>query len=383
MASDLHASGGVQRRAPAPVSRLPILSRAMWLAWLLRSDIRQGAAPGDLEAQREFVVWWLLWGRKEYPAVWYWTQSRHKSQCRPFRWHLVCRVRACSGVSINPALICSTRSYYVTRMDWRNYSAGTAWYGPSELDVAPQLPEPWLAMTEAPQSAGGAPRIALTLARRIPNPPPHVFDTPQLIADWYREYGRNLLPAPMSPSASPHAAADIPQRVPHLIGGGVNLVGFVRGHTGLGEDVRMAAAALKAASIAHVLIDVPASSTSPQPDVSPAGCLRYNVTIYCMSAFDTAGLYPRSVLHSLPDRTRHRLLAMELPRFPDIWDEVYTLIDEIWTGSMFTRSAYSTSDTIPVHRLPCPVELPRIKPLPRPKLRLLNDKAFDPFIHSI
>src|SRR5664279_1934210 len=44
---------------------------AMWFAWLLRADARANAALDDPEAQREFVVWWLLYGQVEYPTVWW------------------------------------------------------------------------------------------------------------------------------------------------------------------------------------------------------------------------------------------------------------------------------------------------------------------------
>jgi hypothetical protein len=60
------------RRNASPASRPHFMTQGMWFAWLLRGDIRQGSAPDDPEAQREFVAWWLFWGRAEYPEVWHW-----------------------------------------------------------------------------------------------------------------------------------------------------------------------------------------------------------------------------------------------------------------------------------------------------------------------
>ena len=60
------------RRETAHATRPRFMTRSMWLAWLLRSDVRSDATPGDVEAQREFVAWWLLWGRTGYPTVWHW-----------------------------------------------------------------------------------------------------------------------------------------------------------------------------------------------------------------------------------------------------------------------------------------------------------------------
>ena len=96
--------------------------------------------------------------------------------------------------------------------------------------------------------------------------------------------------------------------------GGVNLVGFVRGQLGLGEDVRMAAAALQATGIPHALINVPAGVAVPQKDASLEHMLTerlpYDVTIYCMSAFDMAVLYLARGPGFFAGRSPHRLLAL-------------------------------------------------------------------------
>lgn len=55
--------------------RASFMTSAMWFVWLLRSDIKGGAAPSDAEAQREFTCWWLLWARNEYPAVFFWNRE--------------------------------------------------------------------------------------------------------------------------------------------------------------------------------------------------------------------------------------------------------------------------------------------------------------------
>ena len=45
------------------------LPRELRFAWLLRDDIRNGAAIDDPEAQKEFEIWWVLHGHEEYPAA--------------------------------------------------------------------------------------------------------------------------------------------------------------------------------------------------------------------------------------------------------------------------------------------------------------------------
>ena len=61
------------RHGAAAVLRPRFMTSAMWYAWLLRRDVAPVLAIPDEEAQREFVVWWLLWGRGEYPAAWEWS----------------------------------------------------------------------------------------------------------------------------------------------------------------------------------------------------------------------------------------------------------------------------------------------------------------------
>jgi glycosyltransferase involved in cell wall biosynthesis len=160
----------------------------------------------------------------------------------------------------------------------------------------------------------------------------------------------------------------------------VNLVGFVRGQFGLGEDVRMASAALDAADIPHVLINVPAGAAVSQRDDSLAHVLperlRYRLTIYCMSAFDMAVLYLSRGPAFFAGQYRIGYWPWELPAFPTQWKDIYKLVDEVWAGSNFTARSHRTVCRQPVRRLPCPVTVPPIKPMLRRELGLLHERAF-------
>jgi glycosyltransferase involved in cell wall biosynthesis len=198
---------------------------------------------------------------------------------------------------------------------------------------------------------------------------------PQLVVEWYKKHGRDLIPSPTLPPA-PIAAVRRGRRQ----GGGVNLVGFVRGQMGLGEDVRMASAALEAAGIPHALFDVPPGPAVPQQDNSLAHRLTdrlpYKVTLYCMSAFDMATLYLTRGPAFFAGQYRIGYWPWELLRFPGLWNDVYALVDEIWTGSTFTARSYRAHCPKPVRRLPCPVVLPKAEPVPRRELRLHHADAF-------
>ena len=300
------------RRNASPASRPHFMTQGMWFAWLLRGDIRQGSAPDDPEAQREFVAWWLFWGRAAYPK-WHWGSDQ--------------AVVAMQLVTTANGLTCPRllRRLHASRPDLQHafrlhdeesLAEFFCWYrvyGSLELDAAPELPAMCLAVTESPSqrqpwSARGlqVPRIAVALAHRNSGMLSGACgDSPgkaRLVADWYDKYGRHLLPTPTEVPA-PLAAAQRRRRQ----GGGVNLVGFVRGQFGLGEDVRMASVALEAAGVAHVLVDVPAGAAVPQQDNSLVHRLSerlpYNVTIYACRRSTRRFCISPGVQGVLPDNT--------------------------------------------------------------------------------
>jgi glycosyltransferase involved in cell wall biosynthesis len=59
-----------ENQTPPSVIRPAFFSLQMHFAWLFRRDVREkllGENPTPEEAEKEFVMWWLLFGRKEYP----------------------------------------------------------------------------------------------------------------------------------------------------------------------------------------------------------------------------------------------------------------------------------------------------------------------------
>lgn len=45
------------------------LPRSIKFAWLIRQDVRGERDIEDIEAQKDFVLWWAIFGQKEYPEV--------------------------------------------------------------------------------------------------------------------------------------------------------------------------------------------------------------------------------------------------------------------------------------------------------------------------
>ena len=138
------------RTSTAISARPRFMTPGMWFAWLLRSDVRQGAAPGDKEAQREFVAWWFLWGRNEYPEVWHWgtVQAAIAMQLVPVglllhRARLLRRLHS-ARPDLQHAFVLQEEESLAEFLSWYRV------YGTLELDAAPQLPAACVAMTESP-----------------------------------------------------------------------------------------------------------------------------------------------------------------------------------------------------------------------------------------
>jgi hypothetical protein len=128
----------------------------MWFIWLLRSDIRDGAAPTDRKAQREFVAWWLLWGRSEYPTVF--SSSRKHDE---IAMELLTLKNGLQCPRLLLRLHCARRDLQQlfplsSHNDLAHYFWWYLYNGPVELPVTPSLPMSCLdAITEV--AGGGLP----------------------------------------------------------------------------------------------------------------------------------------------------------------------------------------------------------------------------------
>ena len=116
---------------PPPVNARPrFFSLAMWFVWLLRVDVRGRAKSHDTVAQHEFVVWWLLHGRAEYPAVWHWADPQAKIAMELVQVGDGFYAHVCSTTFTNGSLICARHSRWATRMAWQIYFVGIVCVAP-------------------------------------------------------------------------------------------------------------------------------------------------------------------------------------------------------------------------------------------------------------
>jgi glycosyltransferase involved in cell wall biosynthesis len=140
---------------------------------------------------------------------------------------------------------------------------------------------------------------------------------------------------------------------------GVNLVGYARAEMGVGESVRAAAKAARAAGLQTALLGVEAHPLYRAADTSGgelSSSLPFPVTVFHVNADETL-----SVLAELGDRlapTRHKVgfWAWELETFPDRWLNSLEQVDEVWSPSDFCRRTIAEKSSKPVLRMPHAVE---------------------------
>jgi glycosyltransferase involved in cell wall biosynthesis len=322
----------------------------MWFVWLLRGDLRQGRPVDSVEGQREFVAWWLLWGHQIYCPGW---------RAEPVHLSIAMEPVAVGGGGL-PRLL--RRLYDGSRQLQRLFDIGTAagvaeylaWYranGVKELGgrsgtMRASGPASGPSLTGGEQ--GLQARLPAALAPLLPGTP-HLVAVPAGAAG--REQERRL-------RQKARAARARGARM------GANLIGFAFGELGLGEDVRMLSLALDAARIDHVVLDVPTLAQTRSTDRSVANRvfrrLRFPVSIFCLSPFDTADFYTRGRDDLFGGDYNIGYWPWELPDMPRFWRDAYGLVDEIWAASRYTAAAFQRSSPVPVHVLPPCVEIPDI-----------------------
>jgi glycosyltransferase involved in cell wall biosynthesis len=196
-------------------------------------------------------------------------------------------------------------------------------------------------------------------------------DRPQAtgLRDWYLTNSTSFIPPP---SRLPAGFEIRPiRRTParNLANSSVSLIGFARAEFGIGEDVRLLSRALEATTIKHTITDVRTGTTIRTQDESRLGWLAppsQGINVFCMTAFDTAERFLKCGLQAFNNNYNIGYWPWELPRFPSKWDDVYGLMDEVWTSTRFQSHAYEANGAVPVFLMP-PAITPALNRMP-PKL---------------
>jgi glycosyltransferase involved in cell wall biosynthesis len=183
------------------------------------------------------------------------------------------------------------------------------------------------------------------------------------LVSWYTTLGRQLIPVP---TPLPDWAEQVPPprgRIVRGTGGhGVNLVGFARAEFGIGEDVRSLSAALEAVGYPHVIVDVKSMPNVRATDESRAHLIAtemsYPVSIFCLTAFDAAGLFLERGPEIFGNTFNIGYWPWEFEHFPAVWVEAFELVDELWAATRVQWRAYREASQGPVFLMPPAVLIP-------------------------
>jgi glycosyltransferase involved in cell wall biosynthesis/predicted TPR repeat methyltransferase len=192
--------------------------------------------------------------------------------------------------------------------------------------------------------------------------------------EWVRMHGRRsydvpaqLLPGPVSPAP--------PER---LETGGVNVVGYFRTESGVGQASRHVIGGLRRAGIPFTTVAYAGTSSRQAHVFEEAGKSTYDVNIICVNADELLARFGYDVGPGFfRDRHSIGIWWWEVNRFPARFHDAFTLVHEVWVGSDFIRDALTAHTNKDVFTFPVGIELPTdIVPMPRAHLGLPDGFLF-------
>ncbi|MEA2719950.1 MAG: hypothetical protein QOJ39_1814 [Candidatus Eremiobacteraeota bacterium] len=145
---------------------------------------------------------------------------------------------------------------------------------------------------------------------------------------------------------------------------GVNVAGYFRTESGVGEAGRAHVIALTTAGIPTRLVDFSAHAPSRGEDVSVAGGGARGdngINLVCVNADQVAKFVAETGPAFFAGRYNIGSWWWELPEFPEIWAGAFRHFDEIWAGTQFIASAIAMKSPIPVVLVPPVVSIGSVR----------------------
>jgi glycosyltransferase involved in cell wall biosynthesis len=137
---------------------------------------------------------------------------------------------------------------------------------------------------------------------------------------------------------------------------GVNLIGYAYGELGIGEDVRMAAHALKASGVPFTVINVVPGDNVSQNDASIHEWVGeepiYLFNVICLTALEHLHVYLTRGSKLFQGKYNIGYWPWELHLWPLNWEHCFNLVDEIWASSRHIERSTSFVEKVPVTYMP-------------------------------
>lgn len=136
---------------------------------------------------------------------------------------------------------------------------------------------------------------------------------------------------------------------------GINLIGYVRAESGIGESSRATLRCLDAADIPHSIIDFRTGNVSrmgERVDSSRERGLRYGINLFHINADQLDLAVSTLGERHFAEGYSIGYWAWELEHFPEEWVGAFQHLDEVWVPSTFCQRAIAEKSPIPVLCMP-------------------------------
>ncbi|MGH2758431.1 MAG: glycosyltransferase [Actinomycetota bacterium] len=189
--------------------------------------------------------------------------------------------------------------------------------------------------------------------------------------DWARSLGR------FEPNVAPELIALETHRRRDPTPSGVNLAGYVRAESGVGEVSRLLLATLDAGGVPATV--VPFAKTPSRQESAPPrdrGAARHETNVICVNADALPGFADEMGEEFFAGRRNIGVWQWEVERFPESMASSAELLDEIWVSSAHAARAVRERTTKPVHVFPLPIRHPQAAKMSRRALGLPDGFVF-------
>ncbi len=157
--------------------------------------------------------------------------------------------------------------------------------------------------------------------------------------------------------AGPRHRPEITLKTALALPHGVNLFGYLKEPTGLGQAARSAVRALMAVNIPVHCIPIGEADSQLAAAVPRRAVTTTYAINWCHENPSRAGDLPKTFgPAAFLGRFNIGYWAWELDTFPSTWDIAFRYYDEIWVPSNFVRQAVEERSPVPVRCIPHPVE---------------------------
>ncbi len=181
---------------------------------------------------------------------------------------------------------------------------------------------------------------------------PHVLTTDR---ERYLTWLRNDAATPIHRAYLAEASLRSSQRVSMREGPGVNVAGYFRTESGVGEAGRAHVLALNTAGIPTRLLDFSAHAPSRDRDETVIGRDAHGdhrINLVCVNADQVSTFVEKTGAEFFAGRYNIGSWWWELPNFPEMWTGAFRHFDEIWVGTQFIAAAIGAKSPIPVVMIP-------------------------------